>query len=379
MEHINTFEFHKNNPDESVEKYVKRKRIELSNEIRFSKKIYLDTKYWILLRDARIRDNVDCNLLQLLHLIESLVENGRAICPISDDIFFEMLKQTDLKTLKATAQLMDDLSKGVLILSLQERLDLEVSYFVRIKTKGIDYVYSLDEMVWTKIAYVCGFTTPSSKVFPPDIDRTIQKAFVDQMWVIGLVDMLEQMGQNIVIPPPSFAELSKILTQNKIKHINDHTSFKQLFLAELGGILDLYKPNFQSLMVYLYELEIGRKVAADEISSDDAGQLFANRIYQAFQLNKITSELPSFHVMAKIHAATRWDKNRILKPNDIYDIHHAVDAIPYCDYFLTERSLKHLVSNKNLGFDSIFHYKTISDIDNAISELSQIPSSKQSN
>src|SRR4030042_4412186 len=120
MEHIDTLEFHKNNPGESVEKYVKRKRIELSHEISLCKKIYLDLKYWILLRDAWVRKNVEDNIIQLLHLIENLVKSGHAICPISTNTFWEIRKQTDIKTIEATVRLIDDLSRGVTILSLPE-------------------------------------------------------------------------------------------------------------------------------------------------------------------------------------------------------------------------------------------------------------------
>ena len=376
MEHVNTLEFHKNNPGESVDKYIKRKRVKLSHEIRLSKKIYLDTKYWILLRDARTKENVDDNILQLLHLIESLVEGGHAICPISDTIFSEIFKQTDVKTLKATAQIIDDLSKGVSILNSFERLDTEVFHFIYTKIKNADFVYSLDELVWTKVAYVMGFATPSSKAFSPDINCAMQKAFIDQMWVISLTDMLDQIYTRAASWKPTFMDFSQELNEGKFAHIEEQNSFKQMFLAELAGILDLYKPNFQNLMVYLYESEIGQKIAPDEISSNNAGQMFANLIYHAFRLNKIISELPSFHVIAKICTATRWDKERKYKPNDSYDFNHALGAIPYYDYFLTEHSLRQLVSNKNLSFDTIFHCKTISDVNDAISELSQISSNK---
>jgi len=374
MESVDTLEFHKNNPGESVEKYVKRKRIELSHEIRLSKKIYLDTKYWILLRDARTRKNVDDNILQLLHLIESLVGGGYAICPISDTIFSEIFKQTDINTLRATAQIIDDLSQGITLLHLFERLDLEIFHFIHTKTKNADFVYSLNELVWTKIAYVMGFVTPSSKELSPDIDCAMQKAFIDQMWVMTLTDMLDQIYTIAESWKPIFNDFSQKLNEGKFSQIEKQHSFKQIFLEELSGILDFYKPSFQSLMVSLYESEIGQKVAEDEIASDNAGRMFANLIYHGFRLNKITSELPTFRVSAGIHTVIHWDKERKYKPNDLYDFHHAMGAIPYYDYFLTEHSLRHLLSNKNLSFDTIFHCKTISDINDAISELSQISS-----
>jgi hypothetical protein len=370
MEHVNTFEFHKNNPSESVEKYIKRKRVELSHEIRTSKKIYLDTNYWILLRDARTKENVDGRIVKLLHLIESLVESGHAVCPISIDTFWEIRKQTDVNTLRDTVKIIDDLSKGVIILSLFERMDLELFHFISAKLNHP--VYSLDELVWSKIPYIVGFFNPVSKTLPPDINKAIQKSFIDQMWVVKLTDMSEQIGQDAVIPPPDYMELSKTLNQNKFEHANDQKSFKQLFLAELAGILDIYRQRAKSLFVHLYEQETGSKPLKEEIAVSKCDQYMINLIYHAFRLNKITTEFPSLHVMAKIHAAARWDKNRQFKPNDLYDFHHAIDAIPYYDYFLTERSLRHLVSQEIIGFNTISHCKTISGIDDVISELSQI-------
>jgi hypothetical protein len=375
LKNINTFEFHKNNPRGTVEEYIKSKRVELSHDINKSKKIYLDLKYWILLRDARIRKDVDENVLKLLQLIENLVSRECVICPISYDIFSELLKQSDIESLKSTAKLIDDLSKGVSILNPFERLDLEVFHFVSSKL-NTDSVYFLNELVWTKTAYIMGFYTPHSKAYPLDIDNAIQKAFIDQMWVISMSDFLYQIGFDNLPKISKFSDISERLNENKLSHIDDNASFKQMFLEELAGLLDWYKPDFKNLMIYLYESKTGQKVIKEEASSDNAGQWFANLIYHAFRLNKITSELPSFHIMAKLHAATRWDKNRIIKPNDIYDINHAVEAIPFYDYFLTEHSLRHLVNNKNLGFESIFRCKTISDIDDAISELSQISSNK---
>jgi hypothetical protein len=307
MEHIDTLEFHKNNPGVSVETYVKRKRIELAHEISLSQKIYLDLKFWILLRDARIKENVDHNILKLLKLIEDLVKQGQAVCPISNDIFTEMFKQDDIKTLKATAQIIDEFSKGITILSMPERLDFELYYFVRSKLK--QEIYTPDEMVWTKIAYVMGFVTPTSEAFSSDINCAMQKAFVDQMWVVPLTDMLDFLSEKAISSKSSFIDIdiSKQLNEGKFAHMNEHNSFKQMFLAELEGILDLYKPNLQSLMVHLYESEIGRKVLPDEIASDNAGEMFFKLIYNAFRFNKITMEFPSFNVFAKMHAAIRCD------------------------------------------------------------------------
>ena len=372
MKNVNTLEYHIKNPDVSVERYIKSKRIELAHEIQSAKKVYLDTNFWILLRDARIGKVTDNNIAQLLHVLEDLVAKNLAVCPISNDTFSEIFKQKDAKTLKASIQIIDDISKGIAILSAKERIDLEVFHFIGGKTKGSDSVYTLDELVWTKVAYVMGFVTPVLDSFPPDTNCAMQKAFIDQMWVITLSDFLEQMGVDTAIQIPQFLDISQELNKGKFAHINEQKSFKKIFLSELAGILELYKPDFQNLMEYIYESDTGQSLSRDEIASDDGGRMVANLIYHAFRLNKIKSELPSFRISSGIHAAVRWDKGRKYKPNDIHDFHHATAAIPYCDYFLTEVNLRHLVYDKNLKLDTYFHCKTISDITDAIEELSKI-------
>jgi len=47
MQFISTFDYHLQNPDESLEAYAGRKRLELGRELQSAKKIYLDTKFWI--------------------------------------------------------------------------------------------------------------------------------------------------------------------------------------------------------------------------------------------------------------------------------------------------------------------------------------------
>ena len=100
--------------------------------------------------------------------------------------------------------------------------------------------------------------------------------------------------------------------------------------------------------------------------------MFANLIYHAFRLNKLTSELPSLRVSAGLHAALRWDKTRKYKRNDLHDFHHAVAAIPYCDYFFTEHSLRQLLAHNGLRFSELFPCQTISSVADSLKALSRL-------
>lgn len=113
MKLTNTFDYHFQNPDESPVGYEGRKRLELGRELLSVKKIYLDTKFWLFLRDIRTERKVHEQLSLLLELLRTLVKDGLAICPISADTFIEVFKQTDSITRRATVEIIDELSKGI--------------------------------------------------------------------------------------------------------------------------------------------------------------------------------------------------------------------------------------------------------------------------
>ena len=125
-------------------------------------------------------------------------------------------------------------------------------------------------------------------------------------------------------------------------------------------------------MAYIYEQDTGQNAREDETAKQEGGRMVANLIYNAFRLNKLTRELPSLWLGAGFHAAVRWDLKRKFKANDLPDFRHAVAAIPYCDFFLTERSLRHLVSDRNLRLETLFPCKTFADASSAIKALETI-------
>ena len=90
--------------------------------------IYLDTNYWLLLRNQL--DETDINKRLLLEGVIKLAETGRFVFPISEVSFYEFLKQRDVSTLKKTMQLVDKLSQGISIINMSERIVIETcDYF----------------------------------------------------------------------------------------------------------------------------------------------------------------------------------------------------------------------------------------------------------
>lgn len=363
--------YHKARPDVSLNSYVRTKRITLARSLEATKKVYLDTKYWLLLRDAQLGRSRDPNVGALLVLLRRLVAERRVVCPISCSIFTEIFAQTDPTTLQASVDLIDELSTGVAIIQDQECFKLEFFHFLAQKTRGDTAVLPLDSLAWTRTAYVLGFVTPVPTHFPPDAALLMQKSFADYLWTVTLSDMFRQMGTAVHKFPAAFIDSAPALNDGKFAHLDDHPSFNEVFLSEIAGILDVFKLDLTELVRHDYELRTGMK--PDTSSGDDnSGQMLANLMFHAFRLNKITAELPSLRVSAGLHAAVRWDRQRKYKRNDLHDFHHATAAVAYCDYFLTEHSLRQLLDHKQLQLSRYFRCQVFSGTEHSFTALSRL-------
>ncbi len=357
---VNTIEKHRQDPNKTLDQHTRGLRLQLGENIKDCKKIYLDTNYWLELRDVILKRQNNINFINLLGLLREGVNEEKLLCPISDENFYEILQQSDLSTLKASASLIDELSKGVALLSTQERTQFEILYFIHSSAKGINSVYHPDIFVWSKVSYILGAVHPTSTPFPPEEELVIQKSFFDHMWSISLTEMIEVMGMENILNMPKFNDISEQINEGKIKYANENNSFKQLFLSEIAGVIDLYQPLFEDALVYLFEKETGRKPSAEEVKAAKPGKI-ANLIYHLFNKNKLADYFPSLVIGAGLHASVRQDINRKFKTNDMSDFRHAQAALPYFNCFFTEHNLRDLVSRKNISFDTKYNCKVLSD------------------
>jgi hypothetical protein len=73
-----------------------------------------------------------------------------------------------------------------------------------------------------------------------------------------------------------------------------------------------------------------------------------------------------------LHAAFRWNKGRQFESNDFFDFYHAAAAIGYCQAFFTERSLRAVVTEKNVALDSFHGCHVESSVPAAVSYLRNV-------
>jgi hypothetical protein len=198
------------------------------------------------------------------------------------------------------------------------------------------------------------------------------------MWDMSLAEMIATIGIETIREMPRMPDISPKLNTGKFAHMEENKSMEALILSEIAGILDTVKPDFPEMFAYLHESLSGTVPTKEEALASDGPRQFANLIYHGFRLKRFSTELPSLRIPATIHAAIRWDTTRKYRPTDTYDLRHAEAALPYFDIFLTEHSLRHLVTRSDLGLDSLYNCTVVSDPGSAVTEIEKVISKHSS-
>jgi hypothetical protein len=156
--------------DLTIDAHVHRAQISLGEALAQRRVVSLDTKFWILLRDAAA-NGTTTPATELLVLLREGMDGGRLFCPISESVFVELMKQSDPTT----------------------RIANEVAHFMR-ATTGRPNVHPPKHLAWRKLSYVLGILHPTMAGVGPARELAIQKAFFDHMWSMPLQEMLALTG-----------------------------------------------------------------------------------------------------------------------------------------------------------------------------------------
>ncbi len=363
---------HRQHPEISLERHLKSRVVELGRALAGKQAIYLDIRYWILLRQALLADDKPTANWKLLTLLQDAVRSGKIFCPISETVFLELLKQSDPSSRLRTARLIDELSLGVSLLSQPERVAAELAHFFYSTQNGAD-VYPLRHLIWTKLPYVLGFIHPTETAFDAEAQLAIQKAFFDEMWTIELAQMIEMIGEVPVPFDSGLHDIADMLNTGNTEHAGEIKSYKHAWVNELSGVVDLCADIAADIVAEIAEKH-GHFAPLRESDEWKRNRLMcANLLFQGMQAKPgLRHKTPTLYIEACLHATIRWDKSRRLVGNDIYDFNHASAAVAHCQAFFTEAPLKALLALKHHGLADDFTCRVVSDIPEAIDILSDL-------
>lgn len=367
-----TLDYHRQHPEISLERYFRTKALVTADRVLVRKVIYLDTRYWIFLREVFLGRSADPILHKLLSLLQRLVGEGKAICPINADILAELLKQRDETTRLATAKLIDELSLGTALQSEEERIGTELMHCIQLTRREPAELEPLERLVWTSPTYVLGYVYPTIDSFSDDEMLACRKAFTDYLWDFPLADAMA------ILPPlPEEMEGRWNAIADKLnRQIKEHDlqaqSLSQLHVDEFKGVLDLYLPTLAKIFSHLYEKQMG--VAPTEEGQahfEAAGRSLIGILGEALRTGKLGKQVPSLVIKAGLHAGVRRNRGRRFTGNDLHDFGHATAALAYCDYFATDKKLRHLVVN-DLKFDERYGVIVVSEPSEFLRLIEQI-------
>lgn len=358
---------------QSLDEYVRQRQFELARDLEHRKAVYLDVKYWIILRDVVAGRRDGSSEIQLLHSLRERVSNGQVFCPVSDSTFGELLKQSDPKTRKATASLIDELSLGVAITPFELRVGTEIAHFIHAVNSSPDDMLPLKHLVWSKLAYVLGYLHPTRTGLDKETEVALQKGFFDHMWTISMSEMIERIGD--AMPPSDFANfevLAERLNEENAKHAGEIRSFEQAYLAEIHGAIDVFGEIGFDIVGEMIEKRRGYLGELSASQRSVRERELKNILFAAFKRNGTKDALRTLHITACMHAFVRWNKQQQLKPSDFFDFRHATAALGYCDAFLTERSMRAMVTAKHMALDGRYGCRVMSDVNDAVDYLAEV-------
>ncbi|MEJ6395002.1 hypothetical protein V8J82_17190 [Gymnodinialimonas sp. 2305UL16-5] len=357
----------------SIERHSRARQIELGRSLKGRRKVYLDMRFWIIARDTALGVRTEPVARKMLHYLRRGVASGRLVCPISASVFLELIKQPYNPGRRiGTAQLIDELSLGSSMIPSRIVMGTEIHSFLS-HAKGGAELYPMQELIWTKVAYVLGDTYPSLAELSPSEELAMQKSFFDYLWDYSLSDMVKTIGDNM---PPSdrFANLSRETNKKNAEYKDELRSFAQTYDTELRGAIEVAGDVAADVIHQLAEKEAGRELSTTPGERANSVNMCRNLLYHAFKRPQTKDTLRCLHIGACIHAAMRWDKDRKFKPNDYYDFEHATAALGYCDAFLTEGPLHHLVTRPQVNLEAVNGCRVFSDVEAATDYVRQLSS-----
>lgn len=354
--------FHRSTPQITIDEYERSRVIELGEWVAARDRVYLDKCFWIHLRAARTLAPSPPGASDLLQALIAGVSTGRLVCPISDVLFLELMKQSDPVTRGATAELIDELSCGITLSSEATRMATEVAHLLH--ANAGHSVHPLEHLVWTKVSYTLGVQHPVATAFPENEQLAIQKAFLDHLWEISLSTMIGVIGNTWPISS-SFIDIADRLNRDNAVHAPAMKSFAQVYRDEINGVLELAAPIAADVLQHMAQKASGSDIqlSADEregITRECLGFLRA-----AVRKSAGRRALRTLQVGALLHAALRWNRTQKLNANDIFDFHHAGAAVGYCDAFLTDGPMHALLMQRHLSIERDFPCRVISSVEEA--------------
>jgi hypothetical protein len=282
----------------------------LVNGLSQSRIIYLDTNYWVWLRDAE-RGTGTAEAVRLLKTLRGLVRSRKFICVGQFHSLLELAKHDCAEFIDAK-------------LCLQIRSGL---------------------CPWTKVGQIHkhDMSTPILAQATETSKNVVLKAAVDTLWNASLQDVMESFAWdtktrlNADIDSAVFVQIEK----RKRAQLARGLSREQVRVNEFYGVVhDRVRPVVEAQLVKWHAqhgFSAGFEAAVRDVKT------VVDAAVAEFNAHTLGRFLPTVALQTELYTLyeTAQNRSKPLTSNDNADWNHAANALAHCNMFLTERHLAH--------------------------------------
>ncbi|MFK7909915.1 MAG: hypothetical protein AB8F34_04855 [Akkermansiaceae bacterium] len=340
-------EWHVQNPNLRAEEYLHSLHIELWEFVKGRTLLYLDTGYWVGMRQGLLDDRRDSHLRLFLRLV-NLSREGVVICPTSDALFDELVRQNDRSTRAATAELMDQLSMGICLQNKTELIWTEIRRQIYRSIKP-ELREAWCEWIFTKIGLIHYPGLPHHDSYNEAENNYLRKSFIDHCWFAGLIKDMASASDHPEWGHVDNDQLADAHNQDFQYYRENKADRENIRGQEIGLEWQLkYNIEFEKIAGEILQLE---PVAC--------AAYMPNRDKQPDQNPEV---LPQIQIKTTLSTFFATDHKKRMKATDLPDIEHASYALPYVDIFACDRRLAHAIKAGPHKLDSTYGTEVVGSV-----------------
>jgi hypothetical protein len=357
---------HANGTDIDAKMYREHYRKVLFNGLSHSRLIYLDTNYWVWLRQAELGCG-STDAVSLLQMLREMVRSREVICVSHFNSFLELGKQEEA-SLRITACLLDELTEGIAIAPMSDLREWDCGQYISAKL-GIQMQEGLFN--WTKVGQIHQHAL--SEELPGPVTRAgrdvILKATIDASWNATFGDVFNQFSwaTKHTLTANIDPEVIALVEERRLNQLADGQSREQVRLSEFSQFVNgSLRPKFTD---QLWAWNIQHRFPEGLDGFMHQLQTVMGAAVNDFKERKLGTLLPSVAIPVELYTLYETgNPNKRLTTNDWVDWEHAAAALPHCDVFLTEHHLAHQL-RQEFKADMQYDCVVIGSIEDALKEL----------
>ena len=295
-----------------------------------SRIVYLDTNYWVWLRDAE-RGTGTADAVRMLKMLRGMVRSRELVCVSQLHSLVELAKQEEA-SLRITAGLVDELTEGIAIAAPADLMAHDCAEFIDAKL-GLEIGGGF--CPWTKIGQIHthDLSAPLLDEATESDKNVVLKAAVDTFWNASLADVMESFkwdartSLNADIDPAIFAQIE----QRKREQLARGLSREQTRANEFYDVVhDRMRPVFKAQLAK-WHAQHGFSAGPEAPVRDvqlvvDSGRRGIQRAYAG------TLSSDGGVTDRALHAVRNGtNRSKPLTSNDNVDWNHASNALAHCD------------------------------------------------